>query len=91
MEFVPIERGAVPRDDRPRVRVSGSFAGEIPGIEFIESGVDVVDFEHDARRDPVVGVDLDDAEQLADELLGPWSRAPEADTAEERGAPRESR
>ena len=37
-----------PRDNRPRVRVGGSFAGEIPGVEFLEGGVDVVEVEHDA-------------------------------------------
>ena len=55
-----LNRGVGPRDDRPRVRVGGRFAGEVPGIEFREGGVDVVGVEHDVRRDPVVGVDLDD-------------------------------
>ena len=63
-EFVPVERGVGPRDDRPRVRVGGRFAGEVPGVELLEGGVDVVEVERDERRDPVVGVDLDDAEQF---------------------------
>ena len=34
------------------------------GIEFLESGLEIVGVERDARRDPVVGVDLDDAEYV---------------------------
>ena len=45
-------------------RVGGRFAGEVSGVEFLEGGVEVVGVEHDARRDPVVGVDLDDVEQF---------------------------
>ena len=62
-KLAPVERGVGPRDDRPRVRVGGRFAGEVPGVEFVEGGVDVVEVEHDGRRDPFVGVDLDDAER----------------------------
>ncbi len=47
----------------------GRFAGEVAGIEFREGGVDVVEVEHDDRRDPVVGVDLDDVERLGVERL----------------------
>ena len=50
-EFVPIERGAFPRNNRPRVRMSGSFASEVSSIEFPERGVDVVGVEEDARRE----------------------------------------
>ena len=63
-EFVSVECGVVLRDDRPRVRVAGRFAGEVSGIEFRERGVDVVEVEGDVRRDPVVGVDLDDVEHI---------------------------
>ena len=59
------------RDDRPRVRVGGRFAGEVAGVEFLEGGVDVVEVERDSRRDPIVGVDLDDAENFDVERLGP--------------------
>ena len=69
-EFVPVDRGVGLRDDRPRVRVGGGFAGEVPGVEFREGGVDVVGVEHDARHDPLVGVDLDDVERLDVERLG---------------------
>ena len=86
-EFAPVERGVGPRDDRPRVRVGGRFAGEVPGIELLEGGVDVVEVEHDARRDPVVGVDLDDAEHLGVERLGPLVAAREADTTEGEALP----
>ena len=44
-EFAPIECGVRPRDDRPRVRVSGRFTGEISGVELFEGGVDVVEVE----------------------------------------------
>ena len=73
-EFVPVERGVCPCDNRPCVRVGGRFAGEVPGIEFCEGGVDVVGVERDDRRDPLVGVGLDDGEHLGVERLGPWSR-----------------
>jgi hypothetical protein len=58
------------RDDRPCPRVRRRFAREVPGIEFLEGGVDVVDLEHDERRDLVVGVDLDNVEQFGEEGLG---------------------
>ena len=74
-EFVPVERGVGTRDDRPRVRVGGRFAGEVAGVEFLEGGVDVVGVEHDARHDPLVGVDLDDAEHLDAECSRPRSRS----------------
>ena len=53
------------------MRVGGRFAGEVAGVEFREGGVDVVGVEHDGRRDPFVGVDLDDGEHLGVECLGP--------------------
>ena len=81
-ELVPVERGVALRDDRPRVRVGGRFAGEVSGVEFGEGGVDVVEVERDARRDPLVGVDLDDAEHLGVERLGPLVSAREARTTE---------
>ena len=62
-KFVSVDCGEGPRDDRPCVRVGGSFAGEVPGVEFLESGVDVVGVEQDDADDPVVGVDLDDGER----------------------------
>ena len=86
-KFVPVERGVGPRDDRPRVRVRGRFAGEVPGVEFLEGGVDVVEVERDSRRDPVVGVDLDDAERLGVERLGPLIPTGGADTTESKTLP----
>ena len=79
--------GVGPRDDRPCVRVGGGFAGEVSGVEFREGGVDVVEVEHDERRDPVVGVDLDDAEHLGVERLGPLVAARQADTTEGEALP----
>ena len=40
-----VECGVATGDDRPRVRVGGGFAGEIPGFELREGGVDVVGVE----------------------------------------------
>ena len=82
-----VERGVGPRDDRPCVRVGGRFAGEVAGVEFREGGVDVVEVEHDERRDPVVGVDLDDAEHLGVERLGLLIAAREAGTTEGEALP----
>ena len=42
--------------------MGGRFAGEVPGVEFLEGGVDVVGVERDCADDLVVGVDLDDVE-----------------------------
>ena len=86
-QFVPVERGVGLRDDRPRVRVGGRFAGEVSGVELLEGGVDVVGVEHDACRDPVVGVDLDDAERLGVERLGTLVSAREAATTEGEALP----
>ena len=87
-QLVPVERGVGLGDDRPCVRVGGRFAGEVAGVEFGEGGVDVVEVEHDARRHPVVGVDLDDAEHLGDGTRsGRWSRPEKRDTTEGEALP----
>ncbi len=57
---MPVVPGLNPRHDRPRVRVSGRFAGEVSSVEFFESGVDVFGVEQDPRCDPLFGVDLDE-------------------------------
>ena len=67
--FVPIDRGVSPCDSGPRVRVAGGFAGEVAGVEFFESRVDVLGVEQDGRRHTAVEVGLDEAEQLTDEPL----------------------
>ena len=61
---MPVKRGVGRHDERPRLRVGGCFAGEVPGFELRESGVDVVEVERDECDDPLVGVDLDYAERL---------------------------
>ena len=48
------ERGVASRDHRPRVRVGGRFAGEVPRVELGDGGVEVVEVEHDDRRDLIV-------------------------------------
>ncbi len=47
------------------------FAGEVPSVKLGKGSVDVVDFEQDMRRDPLVGVDLGNAEHLDAELALP--------------------
>ena len=49
----------------------GRFAGEVSGVEFLDGGVDVVDVEPDACRDPVVGIDLNNVEHFGTEFAGP--------------------
>ena len=63
------------------------FAGEISGIEFFECSIDVVEVERDSRRDPVVGVDLHDAEPVDMEGLGALIPARGADTTESKTLP----
>ena len=40
------------------------FAGEVPGVEFLEGCVDVLGVELNLRGDPVFGVNLDNVEHL---------------------------
>jgi hypothetical protein len=40
--------------------VGGGFPGEVPGIKLGERGVDLFGVKYDARREPFVGVGLDD-------------------------------
>ena len=67
-KFVPVERGVSLCNNRPRVRVSGRFASEVPGIEFLEGGVDVVEVEHNACHDLAFGVDLGEAKNAREAL-----------------------
>ena len=69
--------------------MGGSLPGEVPGIEILEGGVEVVGVEHDRRRDPIVGVSLDDAEYVRDERRWAVLAAREAARLR-RGAPRGS-
>ncbi len=78
----------VPLDKRPCVRVRGRFAGEVPGVEFLEGGVDVVGVECDAGHDSFVGVDLDDVEQLVIERVGRWSSPTDRTRLRARRSPR---
>jgi hypothetical protein len=63
-ELAPVKRGVGSRDERPYVRVGGRFVGDVSGVDVFEGGVEVVEVEHKARCDPVVGVDLDEGEHL---------------------------
>ena len=72
------------RDDRPGVCVGGRFASEISSVEFVECSVDVVDVEQEARRDPVVCVDLDDAEHFTVKRLGSLISARQSESSEDK-------
>ena len=74
-------------NDRPCMRVGGRFASEVPGVEFRKRGLDIVDVERYARREPLVGVDFDDAEHLQAERLGLLIAAPYAGTREREALP----
>src|ERR1700712_2198452 len=70
------------RDEPPRVRVRCRFAGEIAHFEFGESSLDVFIIEDDCRRDPMFGVEFDDAECVDSDRLWTMLAAREADAAE---------
>ena len=81
-----VDRGEGVGNQRPCVRVSGRFAGEVPGVEFVEGGGDVVDVvgvEQDLRRDPLLGVDLNDVKHLGVEVPGPLIRPQPSGPTEE--------
>ena len=65
----------------------GRFAGEVSGVEFLEGGVDVVEVERDDRRDPVVGVDLDDGERPRCGTPRAARRGPSTATSEDEALP----
>ena len=70
-DFVLIKCGISPRDNRPRVRVGGRLTGEIPCVEFLNRGVDVIGVKLDCRNDLVVSIGLDNAERFGMECLRP--------------------
>src|ERR1700732_4015224 len=80
--LVPVERSVATSDGRPGARGDGRFPGEVARIEFLESSLDVVDVEHDVRRDSVVAVGLDDGECRSMERLGRLVLACEGETEE---------
>ncbi len=63
------------------------FAGEVAGIKLGNGGVEVVGVEGDDRRDPVVGVELGDTEDLGAESVGSRVAARGAGTTEDQAAP----
>ena len=64
-----VESREATRDNRPRVRVGGRFAGEVAGVELRDGGVEVVEVECDECRDQLVGVDLGDHQHFGDERV----------------------
>ena len=69
------------------MRVRRRFAGEVPGIEFCDGGVEVVEVERDSCDDPLVGVDLCDAEHLGVKSVGSPVSTREADATEDEALP----
>ena len=63
------------------------LAGEVSRLEFLDGGTDVVDVEKDAGCHPAIGVDLDDAEHLGVECVGPLVSPREADTHQGEALP----
>src|SRR5690242_9936349 len=57
------------RDNCPRARVACRFPGEIPVVEFLESGVDAVWIEADGLPHEVILTDLHDRQGLPDDRL----------------------
>src|ERR1700730_1231942 len=70
-DFVSVVRGLDLRNGRPYVRVGARFACEVSSIEFLEGGVEVVEVERDVGYHPLIDVDLEYAQRLTVEGLGP--------------------
>ena len=60
--------------------MSSCFACEVPGVEFLEGGVDVVEVERDGGDDPLISVDLGDAEHFCAKRIGSLIAIRKADT-----------
>ena len=69
-KFMPVERGVDARDYRPRMRMSGRFAGEVSGFELLEGCDEVVLILYCCPGDQVVAVDLDDMQHFGLERIG---------------------
>ena len=65
------------------MRVGGRFAGEVPGIEFHDGGIEVVGIQRYERHDSLVTVDLDDVEDVGAERVGSLVVARGVRTAED--------
>ena len=48
-EFLSVELGVSPCDDRPRLGICGRFAGKVARVELGDGGLEVVGVERDAR------------------------------------------
>ena len=63
-QFTPVECGVDLHDDRPRVGVAGRFARKVTTIQLGEGSVEVTGLECDEPEHPLVGVDLDDVQNV---------------------------
>ena len=72
-QLAPIERGECPRMTDQVCAWAAASPARYRASSSAMAASNVVEVEHDDRRDPLVGVDLDDAEHLDEERVGPWS------------------
>ena len=72
-QLVAAHRGEATGDGRPRVRVDGRFSSDVSGVELGDGDIEVVDVEHDNRRNPLIGVDPDDDEKLRKKGFDPFA------------------
>ena len=87
-QLVSVDRRVAARDTPTMCARGRPLRRRVSGIELCDGGLEVVEVEHDDRRDPVVGVDLDDAEQIDEEPLGRWSRSEKRLRVRTRRSPR---
>src|ERR1700733_7477483 len=67
--------------------MSSRFACEVSGVEFLEGGVDVVEVERDGGDDPLMGVDLEDAEHLCAKSIRPLMTIQKPHTEKDQAVP----
>ena len=65
-----VKCGIGSRDDCPYVRVRRRLACQVPGVQFGEGSVDVVEVERHGRDTSLTAVDLDDAKYLGVKRFG---------------------
>ncbi len=91
-ELAAVQRGVGLRNNRPRVRVGGRFAGEVAGVEFLEGSVDVVEVEHDDAPRSGSSVSISTThEHLGAERVRRLVASREAETSEGEAVRRGSR
>ena len=77
-QLTPPDGGVGLRDDSPRVPTRRRLTRQVPGVEFLERGVEIIGIEQGERREPTVAGDLDDVEDFGEE--GVWLLIPGGET-----------